>query len=143
MDIGLNQKQFSGYERIFALTGIITIVTAFILIRRYNPTKTSWVLPCPFHGLTGLNCPGCGATRGMHALLNGDVITGLHYNVLLVIFVPLTIYGFFALLSIVCRGRSLPLPKHTTQLAWILLVIMLIFGIVRNLPFYPFNLLAI
>ena len=26
---------------------------------------------CPFKAMTGLDCPGCGATRAIHQLLNG------------------------------------------------------------------------
>ena len=31
----------------------------------------SW--ECPFHHLTGLDCPGCGMTRGIKALVSGDI----------------------------------------------------------------------
>jgi hypothetical protein len=130
-------------ERILAFAGLTIAIAGLISLKFLNPASSSWLPQCPFHALTGLNCPGCGATRGMHALLNGDVLTALHFNVLLVIFVPFIIYGFIALLSLAFRGRSLPPPKYSAQFAWILFVILIVFGVVRNLPFYPFNLLAI
>jgi len=33
---------------------------------------------CLFHSLTGLNCPGCGATRAAYQLLHGHLLRALH-----------------------------------------------------------------
>ena len=30
-------------------------------------------MPCAFHSLTGLYCPGCGGTRAVRELLYGDL----------------------------------------------------------------------
>lgn len=38
------------------------------------------LLPCPFHWLTGLPCPGCGAARSLRALLAGDVARAFCVN---------------------------------------------------------------
>lgn len=40
-------------------------------------------IPCPLHAATGWWCPACGATRGMRALLDGDVAAALGHNLLL------------------------------------------------------------
>ena len=37
-------------------------------------------LPCPFHFLTGLYCPGCGGTRAVMALLTGNWKASLYYH---------------------------------------------------------------
>ena len=37
----------------------------------FDPALTPFYPQCAFHRLTGLNCPGCGATRGLYALLHG------------------------------------------------------------------------
>jgi hypothetical protein len=36
--------------------------------------------PCPFHALTGLPCPGCGATRAVLALARGDIAGAFGWN---------------------------------------------------------------
>ena len=42
-------------------------------------------LPCMFHELTGLYCPGCGGTRALKALLCGQFETSFLYH-------PLVLY---------------------------------------------------
>ena len=44
--------------------------------------KSGLRIYCPFHALTGLNCPGCGNTRAALALLQLDFQEMLHYNLL-------------------------------------------------------------
>lgn len=46
-------------------------------------------LPCVFHSLTGLYCPGCGGTRAVKCLLRGDLRMSFQYH-------PLVLYVFFA-----------------------------------------------
>ncbi len=139
-----NQKRkASTFERGFALASAVAGISAFAAIRQINPSGSNILPVCPFHAITGLNCPGCGATRGMHALLNGDILTALHFNAMLVVFVPLMVYGLVALVLFGIRGRGLPAPPLAPQGIWAFLILMLAFGVLRNLPFYPFSLLAI
>lgn len=60
--------------------------------------------PCLFHRLTGLNCPGCGMQRFVHALSNGHPIEAVGYNA----FLPLVgIYVMlFALERLVLTGTA-------------------------------------
>lgn len=36
--------------------------------------------PCLFHTLTGFSCPGCGCTRAVISLMQGDLIKSFCYN---------------------------------------------------------------
>ena len=38
----------------------------------FNPSTHGFYPVCLFHSLTGLNCPGCGMTRALYALLHGN-----------------------------------------------------------------------
>ena len=139
----IERKKASTFERAFALASAVGAISALVAIRQINPSGSNILPVCPFHAITGLNCPGCGATRGIHALLNGDILTALHFNAMLIIFVPLMIYGIVALAMFGLRGRGLPVPRFAAQGVWVFLILMLAFGIIRNLPFYPFSLMAI
>lgn len=44
---------------------------------------------CVFHNLTGHDCPGCGMTRSLVALLHGDAVLALAYNKGIIIVAPL------------------------------------------------------
>lgn len=129
-------------ERGFALAGLVAAVGILTLVKNVNPTTSGLFPQCPFHALTGLNCPGCGATRGMHQLLNGNFIEALHYNALLVLFVPMIIYFLLNLVSVAVRGKTLGIGKLPPAGIWTFAVVLLVFGILRNLPFYPFTILA-
>ena len=50
----------------------------------FNPALHRFYPVCQFHRLTGLNCPGCGATRALYALLHGQLSTALRDNEVLV-----------------------------------------------------------
>src|ERR1700761_8906128 len=51
----------------------------------FNPSSHGFYPVCRFHQLTGLNCPGCGATRALYALLHGDVLLALRDNALVLV----------------------------------------------------------
>lgn len=45
------------------LLGFVLLIC--LLLWKFPPTESSWWPKCIFHQLTGLLCPGCGATRSM------------------------------------------------------------------------------
>lgn len=111
----------------------------------HPPSTTGWYPPCVFHELTGLHCPGCGATRAAYALLHGNLGEALHQNALLVIAAPFLAVIIFRVVWLWVNG--LP-PVHVDPSRWIarlsLLVapVVILFGILRNLPWPPFTCLA-
>ena len=132
----------STIERGLAVAGLAVLGGILFLIKTVNPTSSGLFPQCPLYALTGLSCPGCGATRGMHALLNGDFSTALNYNAMLVLFVPMIVYFLLNLVSVIVRGKTLGIGKLPPTGIWSLAAVLLIFGVLRNLPFYPFTFLA-
>lgn len=59
----------------------------------YDPAVAGFFPACPFHSLTGLQCPGCGSQRAIHHLLNFDVVTAFQHNGLLVVSIPYILLG--------------------------------------------------
>ena len=98
----------------------------------FNPAAHQFFPVCQFHRLTGLNCPGCGATRSLFALLHGQLSMALRDNALLV----------GGLLAVAGRGAWFGAKKFRGQDAefirpkflWTLLVVALVFTVLRNLP---------
>ncbi len=129
-------------ERLLASAGILAVISASILVKTFNPTTAGFFPVCPLHSMTGLNCPGCGLTRGFHALFNGDIVQALHFNAVLPIYALLFLYLFASMVSVAVRGRGLSTKVFKPNFLFVFLIIAVVFGIVRNLPFYPFTFLS-
>lgn len=111
------------------------------LLWYFEPTKAGFFPVCPLYSLTGLACPGCGLTRGFHALLHGDIVTALDFNALIPVFVLLFGFFFLSLVSVMYRGKGFVRLSESPKFLFGFLVLLLAFGVVRNVPFYPFTYL--
>ena len=107
----------------------------------FDPTQASFFPACPLYTLTGYACPGCGMTRGFHALFHGDVLTALDFNAMIPIAVLFFGFIFFSLVSVAVSGRGLLLGNINLALLWVTLGLLIVFGVLRNLPYYPFSIL--
>ncbi|MCV7012255.1 DUF2752 domain-containing protein [Mycolicibacterium madagascariense] len=86
--------------------------------------------PCPFHLLTGWNCPGCGGLRMTHDLLHGDFAAAITDNVFLLVGLPL-----LAAWLVVRAGRRRPLMPRAAIVTVVLAAVA--WTVVRNLPGFP------
>ena len=75
-------------RRLFAhsLLAAATLLCAALLI--FPPTRFSFYPTCPIHQFLGIDCPGCGATRALAALLRGHLLEALRLNALFVLLLP-------------------------------------------------------
>ncbi len=97
---------------------------------------------CPFLGLTGCYCPGCGTLRALQRLMFGDVSGALGYNPLTVLSLPFIAYSFAAG---ALRAFDLPAPRPLflhSRWIWALLTAILLFWALRNIPVGPLTALA-
>jgi hypothetical protein len=112
----------------------------------HPPMESNLYPTCIFHALTGLHCPGCGATRAVYALLHGRMTEALHQNALAVLALPFL--GVMAVKSLWRWAHGLPPPPSKISSRWSLRLtlaivpLIVLFGILRNLPWHPFTLLA-
>ena len=109
---------------------------------RNDPSAAGSRFPgCLFHRTTGLWCPGCGLTRGVHSLLNGHPLQAMGYNVFTPIVVVLIVvmWGTWATHRYLPHRRAWRPPSRAVNIAAVLLVA---YGVVRNLPVAPLRSLA-
>jgi hypothetical protein len=78
----------------------------------------------------------------MHQLTHGHLATALRCNLLLTLSVPFM--AIFALRYAWCWTVGKPLPSPAIRPRWIkaLAVVLVLFTILRNIPFTPFTYLA-
>ena len=99
--------------------------------------------PCVFHKLTGLYCPGCGSTRASQALIGGDVAHAFSMNPFFVVCVPLLAYYFArSAWTGIVRNERYSTGILAARIIKALAVLMLVFGVFRNLPWPVFAWMA-
>jgi len=128
------------YAELFA--GAAFILTSLAVLRIFDPSVPGMFPPCPFLTLTGLYCPGCGSLRAIHQLLHGNLGNALAFNPFAVLASPFLVYGGLSYAAFRIRGKYLPRIFLPAPWIWILCAAIVVFGIARNLPVHPFNLLA-
>jgi len=121
---------------------VVLATTGAVMLLVFDPAHSLIFPPCPLRYLTGLYCPGCGSLRAMHALLHGDLRQALAMNSLTVILLPFIGCGLVSEMYWYLWG--LPIVGTRLPASWIrgLFAVIVLFGIARNLPFHPFDLLA-
>ncbi|QQS34066.1 MAG: DUF2752 domain-containing protein [Acidobacteriota bacterium] len=128
-------------ERMLAAGGVAAMAGGCVAVALLDPSDAGVFPVCPLFTMTGLACPGCGLTRGFHALFRGDVITAVDFNAMIPIWSFVFGWAFISLLLLAIRGRGLKLRLDTPYLIGGLLVTMLVFGVLRNIPVWPLTVL--
>jgi hypothetical protein len=120
-------------KTVILINTAITLCAMAVLMWLYahNPAHSSWFPACPFHRLTGLYCPGCGSLRGIHLLLHGDFLGAMKMNSLMVLSLPFLVGLAFH-----------PRWAYRPWVPWSVMVVLVLYGLLRNIPLWPFILLA-
>src|SRR3979411_577307 len=84
-----------------AVPPAIIALTATLLLL-FPPAQYSFYPRCPIHELLHLQCPGCGATHSIAAMLRGDFAEAMKLNGLVTLLLP-----FAAAYGILCYTRLL------------------------------------
>lgn len=120
----------------------IGVCLAAVTLYFFEPGKSGLFPSCLLYEYSGFYCPGCGSTRAMSKIVHGDVVAALRMNILTVFFTPFIIYSFLLFGSRIFLKKPLPSYRIPAIVIWGLVVVIILFGILRNLPYYPFYFLA-
>lgn len=115
------------------LAGGAVVAAGTLLLAVVDPNQPGHYPLCPFRALTGLACPGCGGLRAVHALTHGDLAGAFGHNPLVVLLLPTAVALWAVAVGRAARGQALRWRPGPGLLA-ISAAVVLIFGIVRNLP---------
>ena len=129
------------FALIISVTAALCAVLLYFFVDARNGNS---ILPqCPFYSLTGFYCPGCGSQRAFSALLHGDFFGASKFNILIVVALPFILYSACVfVLNTFREKRIVQKIFYSTVFVKMVLIIVLLFWVLRNIPQYPFSLLA-
>ncbi len=116
-------------------------LTTVLILHWFPPERYPFYPRCGLYALTGLHCPGCGSLRAIHHLTRAEFQAALHANALLMLTLPaLLVIGLVRW----WHGRR-PWPRLAELRPgwfWLAAGVIILFGVLRNLPVAPLNALA-
>jgi hypothetical protein len=121
---------------------ILIILLVFSILYLVIGNLIHIYIPCFIHQLTGLYCPGCGSTRMMFSILKFDFKAAFQYNQLLFILSPAILFLLIDYIYSWIVDKKCLVKKIPNYIWYILIVILLIYGILRNIyvPLQPVEL---
>ena len=129
MKTKLNKEKIKKSKKIL----LITILLSSIYL--YLNKRFSFYIPCIFHKITHLYCPGCGITRMIISIFKLNFYQAFRYNPLMFILAPfLVIYEIIYYINWL-QDKYFKIPKKTW---YILLIITIIYTILRNINYYNY-----
>lgn len=92
-------------------------------------------LECPIRAVIGIQCPGCGSSRCIRAIGNGDLMAGMRYNPFLTVsLLGLAVFGLLGVSSPVAASKLTNFFRSHQQIFVTLLVIAtIVFTVARNI----------
>ena len=125
--------------------GVVGAIAAIVLLYVDDPADGHLYPACMFHQLTGLHCPGCGTLRAIHQLLHGHLLAALRLNAFSICILPALVFVVVRNWIGAWKGIAVQWRRPRWVPAgwrWGLVALIIGFGILRNVPMWPFNLLA-
>ena len=136
----MSEKRRKSASAIIVSSAALLTISLYFFI---YPLYQQYFPKCIFHNLTGLYCPLCGTQRAISSLLHGNILLATKDNLLVI--AALTLFVFLsAAFFFKPRNRkniNYRIIYSSTFLRAVLFVLV-VFTIVRNIPVYPFTLLA-
>lgn len=90
--------------KVLVFTLAFVVITTLYIV---DPLDHLWIPKCPTKLIFGIDCPGCGCQRAIHAFLHGDVIKAIKYNPFIVFALPYAIIamGYKYIRNVTLRNK--------------------------------------
>ena len=90
-------------------------------------------IPCIFRMVTGWKCPGCGVTRMCRSIIRLDFKSAFWYNPVVFLMLPLIGVLLINMSYNYVKNGSNRLAKPLEKLVIVMIVVLIVFGVLRNL----------
>jgi len=121
-----------GVRAPLATAAVVGAALAVLALR--DPHVAGSYGECPLVAFTGLWCPLCGGLRATWDLLHGDVAGAWSMNVVVTVALPVLVVAWGWWLAVRVRARTLPAWVRSPRLPVVALGLLVVFGVLRNLP---------
>lgn len=131
--------QLRGLRYFLIVTLPLAVAGGLAFLYFHNPSSSATFPPCPIRRFTGLDCPGCGMTHALYSLLHLRLAAAFFYNPFiypLVLFLGMITTAFYIYLFI---GRPRIRLRLPVPAACSIILVLAVYTVLRNLPFWPFN----
>ncbi|HEV2646412.1 MAG TPA: DUF2752 domain-containing protein [Acidobacteriaceae bacterium] len=118
----------------FAHAALIASALLCVVLARFPPERYTFYPRCPIHQFFGIECPGCGATRALSALLHGHLSEALRFNALFVLLLPAILAFAITTYRRALQTKTFSWPNLPAPATYAALAAAALFTIVRNLP---------
>ena len=125
-------KKYTKFHKIFFTVLPLIVAPVIFLLAKFVANHTEMLTPCLTYTVLHINCPGCGATRASVALLNGDILTSLRQNCMVIIGILICAWLYVEFLFKVYE-TPLPFTILKQKYVWIFLVFLFGYTILRNI----------
>ena len=95
--------------------------------------KTGIGIPCLFHSVTGLYCPGCGITRVITYTVQGQFLTAMSYNHALFFLLPILTILFLSMAVNYIKTGSKKLSSLQTFILYLVIVLLCGYALLKNI----------
>ena len=118
----------------FKKTGLQLFVFLFLGIGYYIfYRKTGLGIPCLFHSVTGLYCPGCGITRVITYALQGQFLTAMGYNHALFFLLPVLAVLFLSMMISYIKTGNKNLSSLQTFILCFIIIVLCSYALIKNI----------
>lgn len=109
----------------------LVLILGIILLKPVINNLVGIFPSCIFNDVLQLSCPACGNTRSILALLRGDVLASLKYNITPAVLLIFGGLGYAELVTVTFNRHKKVLPRSNIFL-FSVIGLMLVYYFVRN-----------
>lgn len=143
MILFMKETERKKIEQNFYITGLCLpcVFAILLMLRALAPAFIAvFQIPCMFHALTGIYCPGCGGTRAVGSLLKGQFFVSFCYH-------PIVLYGICIYVWFMLTHTIEKISRHRIKIGmhyrdiylWLALAIVIINTAVKDIALTAFH----
>ncbi|MEE1319196.1 MAG: DUF2752 domain-containing protein [Ruminococcus sp.] len=124
-------KRYKTYQKVLVVVLPLLSVPILYFIALFV-SKNITLPPCIFYKFTGIYCAGCGETRAVNALLEGDILLVLRQNALVIVVLLAGVILYIETVLKVVFGKKFKSLILNYKFLWIFLGFLFVYSILRN-----------